>query len=407
VTQDGWTVADDLHGMASFDFYPMYVAIGETGVAVLTWGGHGLDGGGWLGFVPDQGWYAAGAQPFPSYAAVTDRGQAVSVAGGYGPDLVSQTMDIATRSVDEVQQVGLSNRNLYSIVPSLERVAIFTKASDNIVHVTWHDPSLGWGTPQPLATSSGNVFAESDEQGNIVALWLETDNTEIWSRVYDRANEEWTQAMLVTTLQAPGWLGGADMAAGNAIACAGISDTTRLFCAIYQPGVGWLQNSIREVASDFTAFVGPGMTIDQDGNALVVWGNEFRHRRYVKGERWLPTVPGDVQVIPYGSAAAIDGSVTVVGFHTNISDEVFPAVLRFESLTCRRPPRTDSNVPIRFRWNFGKGLPVHAIRSAVWALDSRDDLSPEAPNMREIQVEEVPPCPRAGVPRNMQGYPAR
>ncbi|HEX6764929.1 MAG TPA: hypothetical protein VF103_05610, partial [Polyangiaceae bacterium] len=181
--------------------------------------------------------------------------------------------------------------------------------------------------PERLARASDfdPLTFDSDEQGNIMVVWL--DGTEIRSRVYDRAQDRWLPEALVATTTADAILGKPDLTSGSAILYFKTpAPNPGTWAAIYEAGVGWVQAStvqLDEESGDLVA-----VSMDEAGNALVVWNFDVRHRRYLREGGWQAAasfVSISVTSNTLWAAAAPDGTVLVVA-----NDFGWPWAIRFE-----------------------------------------------------------------------------
>jgi hypothetical protein len=333
VTENEWTAAETLQSFAGLDLAAGGIAIDDERRASLSWRYRLYIGGGWFRFTDDSGWVDAGAQPWASVVAVTNEGQAVSV-WSYTPDLVGQTQDIVTGSVDPPMRIGPTVYQI-ALASSLDRVALFTMTSpsftDLILNVTFYDRAHGWGESDPLATSPtlDQIQATGDELGNFIVLW--STGFEIWSRIYDRAQNDWGDALYVTSVAPTAFVGRLRMSQGVAfVTIRSSADPERVVSAEYLPGIGWIQNSIRTFIGGALTNAGPAIALDRRGNALVAWDAGFNFRRYVPGVGWSALKSYPSALTPHCGATAPDGTVTVVGVHSTGTVESVPAVIRFE-----------------------------------------------------------------------------
>jgi hypothetical protein len=127
------------------------------------------------------------------------------------------------------------------------------------------------------------------------------------------------------------YAGKLDMAAGHAVVLLGTeSPYPSIWAAHYAPGTGWVQSSIAELTPEFTANVGPAVTVDRRGNALVAWGDGVTIRRYIAGRTWSTMTAAELDFFPMAGAAAPDGTVTLVGSKHVGSQKYVTSTARFE-----------------------------------------------------------------------------
>jgi hypothetical protein len=220
-------------------------------------------------------------------------------------------------------------------VASLDRLALIGSrvAPDQSgwaeVYIAWRGAS--WSTPEPIASAPNveSLAVDSDEEGNIIVVWLETD--EIWSRIYERARDAWTGPQFVGNTSTYGIIMGVDITAGSAVvAVNGRNPTDGMWAAVYQSGVGWLQSSIARL--DDRELYSIGLSIDPAGNALAVWGPELRYRRYVAGVGWqaASALNANVGDWYFAAAGAPDGSAVLVATDFDANPNGAPMAVRFE-----------------------------------------------------------------------------
>jgi hypothetical protein len=283
-------------------------------------------------------WSAAGRIPNDSAVAVTASGFAWASAPINQSQVQVQTIDLSDGALGPTELLAISDRLVPpKPVASLDRLALIGSrvAPDEPgwaeVYVAWKGAS--WGTPEPIASvfNVESLAFDSDEEGNIIVVWLETD--EIWSRIYERARDAWTGAQFVGNTSTYGIVMGVDITAGSAVvAVNGRNPTDGMWAAIYQSGVGWIQSSIARL--DDRELYSIGLSIDPAGNALAVWGPELRYRRYVAGVGWQATSELDTNGRDsnsyFAGAGAPDGSVVLVATDFEANPNGVPMAIRFE-----------------------------------------------------------------------------
>jgi hypothetical protein len=186
-----------------------------------------------------------------------------------------------------------------------------------------YDPATGWGTAEPIETTSGSgstISVSVDAAGNAIAVWIQGDR--IWSNRYEVGTGWGTAEML-------------DLSNGNnrynprvAVQASGESavavwrqgdDGGTMWASIYSSTSGW--SSAQIIAEPTTSSpVGGSVAIDAAGNAIAVWGENltsspFWANRYVPGTGWgtresiSSDAPGssvpEVAVDPSGQAIVV------------------------------------------------------------------------------------------------------
>ena len=257
--------------------------------------------------------------------------------GGAAPEIQTRTIDLSDGAVGPTEGVTILDPVFQPIpLASLDRLALVGTRSTTEqqsavqeLYIVWRGTS--WGTPEPIATAPDipSFALDSDEQGNIIVVWRDTD--EIWSRIYERARDAWTAAQFVGTTSTDGIVLTPDITAGNAIVA--VNDRTPtggMWAAVYQSGVGWLQSAITRL--DDRELYSIGLSIDPAGNALAAWGPELRYRRYIAGVGWpaASALDANVDAGVISSAGAPDGSVLVVATDLEANPNGSPLAVRFE-----------------------------------------------------------------------------
>jgi hypothetical protein len=110
----------------------------------------------------------------------------------------------------------------------------------------------------------------------------------------------------------------------------------KIYGALYQQGVGWVENSIVEL--DQLGSIDPNhqggaaidVSIDGRGNMLALGSSAYQ--RYVFGLGWLPPVNHSMTLGPWRlwTATSLDGAVLAITHELTSNDEMIPQVARFE-----------------------------------------------------------------------------
>jgi hypothetical protein len=126
------------------------------------------------------------------------------------------------------------------------------------------------------------------------------------------------------------------MTAGRAVIAFNTFDPdASTWVAIYQSGVGWLEDAIVRLDPEWTGGA-VGVTIDARGNALAAWRPEnepFQYRRYLPETGWQVASPLEtMSTNPYmlWAAGAPDGSTMVVANEQQGANEQAVWMTRFE-----------------------------------------------------------------------------
>jgi hypothetical protein len=310
------------------------VSIDDARRATLTWFGTSA---GWFRYSENDGWEDAGPLPQVSAVVATSDGAATAIWSDQG-SLNTRTLDLDTGSLGEMTPLwsSLASGSDLQAVASQNRVALFERTPagpDMQITVAWRDPVSGWGDREPIASAngiSGIWSAQGDAQGNISVIWVQ--GNELWSRIYQRGDDVWTRPVPVMTGANGISFGFPRMAYGN-VAMQVYVDSTA-YAAYYQQGVGWIENSIVDLANlgvgNFTEGFGVEMSIDDRGNMLAV--GHAGYRRYIPGEGWRPAAQHHLDLGPWRMwmLPAPDGSAVAVT-HEELPDyEMIPKVVRFE-----------------------------------------------------------------------------
>jgi hypothetical protein len=173
------------------------------------------------------------------------------------------------------------------------------------------------------------VLFENDEQGNMVVVWREDDR--VWSRIYERRSDVWTNELLVAGTATPLYASGVGMTAGNVVVWLQSSTTEpSSWAAVYQEGIGWSDASF--VLLDARTG-GVGVGLDSAGHGIATWtlGGDLEFRRYVAGVGWQErsSLTARLRQGYVWAAPAPDGSVTVVASES-VGTGYAPWVIRFE-----------------------------------------------------------------------------
>jgi hypothetical protein len=327
---DQWTAAAEIR-TSNAAINAIGVSVDPMRRAVVTWSDPNNSVWGWSRFT--DSWVNSGGLADSARVAVSSIGEATAIYIGQ-TSYVTRTQDLSDGSIDpEIPFTAFVPDGSPIPLASLDRMAVIGMQSltDTKEMVISWKISSGWGAAETLASAT-EIFsfnADSDEQGNIVVVWREGD--QIWSRLYSRAENQWTRELFVTTAPTSSVLRRLDMTAGNAIISFEDANLMRA-SAIYEAGVGWIDDSI--VTLDDTSNTAVAVSIDTRGNALAVWGNGFQYRRYVAGEGWLAasSLPNPGLNLDFGiwAAGAPDGSVLIVGTDTGGTVRPLPWTIRFE-----------------------------------------------------------------------------
>jgi hypothetical protein len=334
-----WTASEELNGGVAPAFYVYGLAIDRDRRAVVNWcPSTGTSMCDWSRFSGDT--WLSGSGPAVDAIAATSDGLATGIVWddalmGY----VSRTQDLSTGTFGPAAPTSIPRESWIALpIASLGRVALFATrptASGHEIIVSWKDGN-SWGTPEPFASivEYPSFAADSDEEGNIIFAW--TNGDEIWSRIYQRAVDEWTRPLIIATTSPNPILGRPDITAGNAIVTFNTFDPDpSTWAAIYEPGVGWIENAIVRLDSEWTGG-SVGATMDPRGNALAVWDPEqsdFQYRRYVAGAGWQARSSTEDRVNPYmlWSAVAPDGTILAAATRSEaIGSGAVPCAKRFE-----------------------------------------------------------------------------
>ncbi len=306
--------------------------------AVFAWYGQ-ANRYGWFRFTESEGWTDAGALPNYPFVAVSSEGKATAV---WTDEMVisERTLDLSTGSLDPVKPVDSAGYLSPQVVASLDRMAVFTARIDGSgyeISVAWQNAAGGWNAREPVATAPvvSQWRVRSDEQGNIVLLWVDFDETgdEMWSRVYERESAEWTRPQLVMPAPPYSGFGRPVMSSGN-IAVTIYGGDMMWTGACYEKGSGWVQSSFVELdgLGDPGIYVELGIDIDRRGNVLTV--GQTGYRRYVPGEGWQPIVQHGLDfdgIREVWLAAAPDGSKVAVTYALTANNEnIIPLSVLFE-----------------------------------------------------------------------------
>ena len=333
--EDQWTPATELRATARLRAYTPGVAIDDARRAVVTWTASNPTSYGWSRFTDEGGWVNSGALSGSGDVFVTPGGRATAVWSAGSPDWRTLTQDLSNGNLEPEAPFPAADVLLGPFpVASLERMALVysrTTAGDQELVVSWKTAS-GWDTPELLASGAqiGSFSSDSDEQGNIIVVWREND--QIWSRVYQREQAEWTRELFVMPASLDAIVLRPDMTAGGAIVpINSFGDDPGTWVAVYQAGTGWVQDSIVLLDSEWVGGDVP-VALDSAGNALAAWNSEIEARRYVAGTGWQPSAPPDALINGYymGAAVAPDGTVLVAS--TGYEGDAIrgPWTIRFE-----------------------------------------------------------------------------
>jgi hypothetical protein len=333
--EDRWSPVEVLRSSTSMQ-YVRGAGIDASRRAVVTWSGDSTHG--WSRFTDAEGWNEAGALTGVANVAVTSTGEATALWFN-STNYVTRTQDLSDGTLDaEIPFGPFTPDSNVLLVASLDRMAavgVRTVTNGKELVVSWKG-TPSWGPAESLASASEIVaFAvDGDEQGNIVVVWRDVSN--VRARIYDRADDNWTQEELVAPAAANATFVRPCMSNGNAIVAfvsiEGVQPTVT--AAVYQAGVGWLEDSV--VTLDGGTVDGNiAVAIDGAGNALATWSTELRYRRYVAGEAWLATeslldLDLNLDLYRMWSTIAPDGSVLVVSNDLGGSASPLPWAIRFE-----------------------------------------------------------------------------
>jgi hypothetical protein len=332
-----WTAATELPQSAAVSQSITGLGIDRDKRAAIAYAGDIQQGADWSRF-DGMSWSAAGQLPRGSAVAVTASGFALA-ASADGLNMQTQTMNLSDGTLGSTEVLSIGSYTFWTRpVASLDRLAIIgsrdtpdEQEPGNEIFIAWK--SASWSTPEPIASVPNVEFlaSDSDEEGNIIVVWLETD--EIWSRFYERARDAWTGPQFVGNTSTYGIVMGVDITAGSAVvAVNGRNPTDGMWAAIYQSGVGWLQSSVARL--DDRELNPIGISIDPAGNALVVWGPELRYRRYVADIGWQAASQLDLNVgdsySHFAGAGAPDGSFVLVATDFEANPNGVPMAVRFE-----------------------------------------------------------------------------
>ncbi|MBL4712227.1 MAG: hypothetical protein JKX75_06975 [Gammaproteobacteria bacterium] len=157
----------------------------------------------------------------------------------------------------------------------------------------------GWGTPEKIESTSINAKEAQismDASGNALAVWVQpsTAQESAWSNRYV-VGSGWGTAVLIETDSA-GSTKNPQIAVdnnGNALAVWGQSDGTRdnVMANRYTVGSGWGTAELIETDNAGNA-TDPQIAVDAGGNALAVWGqfdgsaDNIMSNRYTTGTGW-------------------------------------------------------------------------------------------------------------------------
>jgi hypothetical protein len=296
---------------------------------------------GWFRFTESEGWTDAGALPNYPFFAVSSEGKATAV---WSDEMVisERTIDVSTGALEPVAPVDSAGYLNPQIVASLDRMAVFTHrlgASGGEISVIWQNSSGGWNDREPLATAPivDQLVVASDEQGNIVLLWVDFDETrgsEMWSRVYERENAAWTRAQHVMSAPPYSYFQRPAISSGN-IAVTIYGGDMVWTGAYYEKGTGWVQSSFIDLdgLGNYDPFneIYVELGIDQRGNVLAV--GQTGYRRYVPGDGWQPIVEHGLDhdgLRRFWMSAAPDGSTIAVMNALTANNELIPQSVLFE-----------------------------------------------------------------------------
>jgi hypothetical protein len=255
-------------------------------------------GFGWSRFTDQAEWVDAGALGAYPTVVTSPAGIATSVSRDMiVTDWSSRTLDLSDGTLGS--PLGLPLPDTLSVDPmpiaSLDDVAV-VGVSDTMdgqeIYVLWNR-GTGWSSPEQLVTPQmpgiGSFRAQGDTQGNIVIAW--TDAQGLRARVYERANDAWTEPETVRAGAASALVYYPVITAGHvALASA---DSTGTWVNIYRAGTGWVASAELNIADPNASI---GLSIDASGNALAVWDPVMNFRRYLAGSGWEAESDLDVNV---------------------------------------------------------------------------------------------------------------
>jgi hypothetical protein len=160
---------------------------------------------------------------------------------------------------------------------------------------------IGWGDAQLIETDDGGAGSQQvamDENGNAVAVWCQYDGTRggVWANRY-AVGTGWSDAELIEAYDENEYIYGTQVAMdedGNAIAVwlqdFAILMNMNIWSSRYVVGAGWDDAQLIETNDGWAD--SPQVAVDEDGNAVAVWfqsdGTEFSiwSNRYVVGVGW-------------------------------------------------------------------------------------------------------------------------
>jgi hypothetical protein len=293
--------------------------------------------GGWSQFGEAAGWSAFGSLgEAPIDVTVTPEGQALATL--YDDSVsryVTRLQSLGGGSLGPVEQTPLGANSPPKFLATRERfaaVGVRPVSGGEELAISWK-VSTGWGTLEPLASAPeiGSFRCESDEEGNIIVVWV--DAGDVYSRVYERARNAWTKPEFVVAVSPDAIPGNIDMTAGNAVLSINSFDpASATWAAVYLAGVGWDQESIVKLDEPWSGWA-VAVAMDSQGNALAAWHSDLKYRRYIPGSGWSAVSPIEGYVNPYyqWAAGAPDGSVLVVTTDAlNMDEYRVPFAVRFE-----------------------------------------------------------------------------
>jgi hypothetical protein len=329
--EDRWTTGEvpDAVGAVSG------LGIDAQARAVIGWN-PSSGSGGWAQLVEGTQWIPLGALQFGPEVTVTPGGQVMATYWDGGASrYMTRVQNLGGSSLGPVEQTPLGGGADVQIATSRDRFAALSVRAvtgGEELAVTWRI-STGWGALEPLASAPDiyNFRCDSDEEGNIIVVWV--DAGDVWSRVYQRAQNTWTTPEFIVTVSPDALLGNIDMTAGNAVLSINSFDPApATWAAVYLAATGWDQDSIVKLDEPWTGWA-VAVAIDPRGNAIAGWHSDLKYRRYVLGSGWSATSLVEGYVNPYyqWAAGAPDGSVTVVTTEAlNMDEYRVPFAVRFE-----------------------------------------------------------------------------
>lgn len=310
----------DLPDTANLGATRPHVAARADGQAIAVWQqGNGTLTEIWASrYLPDSGWSTAekistntNGDATEARVAMDSSGNAMAVwqqADGTRTDIVAvhYTADVGWSSptLVEADDSASATQPVIAMLGDGRSVVLWTHG-DNTVWSNRYAPAAGWSTAERLDADSVQAVADLqlniDAFGNILALWSSTADGQLFDVLYNRylADTGWQGAQVVrggitggpVDPQVRVAMGGD--AVGNAIAVWNEFDGTRnnvQSSHFSQSSDNW--NAPVELDAGDTDARQPQLSMDGEGNALVVWqqsdGTDISiwSNRYTHGGNW-------------------------------------------------------------------------------------------------------------------------